>query len=86
MVSVFNAADNRPLRVPSSGKNINRFRFSHPRGLEMEVSCVVAEQVIRPTGVLDPVVEVRPTMGQVDDCGEIRAGGQEPAGSRHHPY
>jgi excinuclease ABC subunit B len=40
----------------------------------MEVSgCEVAEQVIRPTGVLDPVVEVRPTTGQVDDLlGEIR--------------
>ena len=40
----------------------------------MEVSGgEVAEQVIRPTGVLDPVVEVRPTTGQVDDLlGEIR--------------
>ena len=40
----------------------------------MEISgCEVAEQVIRPTGVLDPVVEVRPTTGQVDDLlGEIR--------------
>ena len=39
----------------------------------MEVSGgEVAEQVIRPTGVLDPVVEVRPTTGQVDLLGEIR--------------
>ena len=38
----------------------------------MEVVVVVAEQVIRPTGVLDPVVEVRPTTGQVDDLLKIR--------------
>ena len=52
----------------------------------MEVSGgEVAEQVIRPTGVLDPVVEVRPTTGQVDDLlGDPRSGSQEPAGARHH--
>ena len=50
------------------------FVSATPGDWEMEVSGgEVAEQVIRPTGVLDPVVEVRPTTGQVDDLlGEIR--------------
>ena len=50
------------------------FVSATPGNWEMEVSGgEVAEQVIRPTGVLDPVVEVRPTTGQVDDLlGEIR--------------
>lgn len=49
------------------------FRFRHPRDWELEVSEQVVEQIIRPTGVLDPEIFVRPTAGQVDDLyGEIR--------------
>ena len=71
------AADNRPLKGSEFWEKAHQTVFvsATPGDWEMEVSCgAVAEQVIRPTGVLDPVVEVRPTMGQVDDLlGEIRA-------------
>ena len=48
----------------------------------------VVEQIIRPTGLVDPEVEVRPTKGQVDDLvGEIRqAGGEARAGPGHHAH
>ena len=68
------AADNRPLKEAEFWEGTpDGIRLSHPGRWEMEVSSgEVAEQVIRPTGVLDPVVEVRPTTGQVDDLlGEI---------------
>ena len=69
------AADNRPLKGPVTEKARQTvFVSSYSGEWEMEASGgEVAEQVIRPTGVLDPVVEVRPTTGQVDDLlGEIR--------------
>tara|TARA_B100000674_G_scaffold479293_1_gene477506 strand:+ start:4407 stop:6446 length:2040 start_codon:yes stop_codon:yes gene_type:complete len=70
------AADNRPLKGDEFWEKARQTIFvsATPGNWEMEVSgSAVAEQVIRPTGVLDPVVEVRPTMGQVDDLlGEIR--------------
>ena len=63
------AADNRPLGSEFWEKARQTvFVSATPGDWEMEVSAgEVAEQVIRPTGVLDPVVEVRPTSGQVDD-------------------
>ncbi len=70
------AADNRPLKGAEFWHKARQTVFvsATPGTWEMEVSGgEVAEQVIRPTGVLDPVVEVRPTTGQVDDLlGEIR--------------
>jgi excinuclease ABC subunit B len=70
------AADNRPLKGEEFWDKAKQTVFvsATPGNWEMEVSGgEVAEQVIRPTGVLDPVVEVRPTIGQVDDLlGEIR--------------
>ncbi|MDA9739755.1 helicase-related protein, partial [Synechococcus sp. AH-736-M20] len=70
------AADNRPLKGEEFWDKAKQTVFvsATPGNWEMEVSGgEVAEQVIRPTGVLDPVVEVRPTTGQVDDLlGEIR--------------
>ncbi|WP_392345937.1 excinuclease ABC subunit UvrB [Parasynechococcus sp.] len=70
------AADNRPLKGAEFWEKARQTVFvsATPGDWEMEVSGgEVAEQVIRPTGVLDPVVEVRPTTGQVDDLlGEIR--------------
>ena len=70
------AADNRPLKSEEFWGKAKQTVFvsATPGNWEMEVSeGQVAEQVIRPTGVLDPLVEVRPTTGQVDDLlGEIR--------------
>ena len=70
------AADNRPLKGEEFWEKARQTIFvsATPGDWEMKVSNgQVAEQVIRPTGVLDPIVEVRPTGGQVDDLlGEIR--------------
>ena len=70
------AADNRPLKSEEFWSKAKQTVFvsATPGNWEMEISeGQVAEQVIRPTGVLDPIVEVRPTTGQVDDLlGEIR--------------
>ena len=70
------AADNRPLKGEEFWEKARQSIFvsATPGTWELEQSGgQVVEQVIRPTGVLDPVVEVRPTDGQVDDLlGEIR--------------
>jgi excinuclease ABC subunit B len=70
------AADNRPLKAEEFWSKAHQTIFvsATPGSWELEQSVgQVAEQVIRPTGVLDPVVEVRPSEGQVDDLlGEIR--------------
>jgi len=70
------AADNRPLKGEEFWKKARQTVFvsATPGDWEMGVSSgAVVEQVIRPTGVLDPVVEVRPTEEQVDDLlGEVR--------------
>jgi excinuclease ABC subunit B len=70
------AADNRPLKAEEFWDKAHQTIFvsATPGSWELEQSVgQVAEQVIRPTGVLDPVVEVRPSEGQVDDLlGEIR--------------
>ena len=70
------AADNRPLKAEEFWQKARQTIFvsATPGNWELGQSGPqVVEQVIRPTGVLDPVVEVRPTEGQVDDLlGEIR--------------
>jgi len=70
------AADNRPLKAEEFWEKAHQTIFvsATPGTWELEQSVgQVAQQVIRPTGVLDPVVEVRPSAGQVDDLlGEIR--------------
>ena len=70
------AADNRPLKAEEFWDKMNQCVFvsATPGSWEFEVSeGRVAEQIIRPTGVLDPEIFVRPTEGQVDDLlGEIR--------------
>jgi excinuclease ABC subunit B len=70
------AADNRPLKGEEFWQKARQTIFvsATPGNWELEQSDgQVVEQVIRPTGVLDPIVEVRPTDGQVDDLlGEIR--------------
>ncbi len=70
------ALDNRPLKFPEFEQRLNQVIFTSatPADYEKEHSTVVAEQVIRPTGLLDPLVEVRPTEHQIDDLiGEIRS-------------
>ncbi len=70
------ALDNRPLTFAEFEARIDRVVYcsATPAKYELEKAYgVVAEQVIRPTGLLDPVVDVRPASNQVDDClGQIR--------------
>ncbi len=69
------AMDNRPLNFDEFEQRINQVIFTSatPSVYEMEKSTQVVRQVIRPTGVLDPEVEVRSVRGQVDDLlGEIK--------------
>lgn len=63
------AYDNRPLNFDEFYERINQAVFvsATPGNLELEKSAVVAEQVIRPTGLLDPEISVRPVEGQMDD-------------------
>jgi excinuclease ABC subunit B len=63
------ALDNRPLRFEEFGKRVNQLIFvsATPADYEFEVSQQVAEQIIRPTGLMDPQVSVRPSEGQIDD-------------------
>ena len=69
------AFDNRPLRFEEFERKIHQkiFVSATPGAYEREHSTRVAEQVIRPTGLLDPLVVVRPVEGQIEDLlGEIR--------------
>ncbi len=63
------ALDNRPLNFGEFEKHINQIVFvsATPGPYEMEHSPMMVEQVIRPTGLLDPTIEVKPTTGQIDD-------------------
>ncbi len=63
------AFDNRPLKFDEFYSKTHQkiFVSATPGDLEKEKSAQIAEQVIRPTGLLDPVVTVRPTDGQIDD-------------------
>ena len=63
------ALDNRPLRFEEFEKKINQVIFvsATPGDYELEKSKCIAEQIIRPTGLLDPQVEVRETKNQIDD-------------------
>lgn len=63
------AFDNRPLNFDEFYDRVNQAVFvsATPGDFEMEKSKVVAEQIIRPTGLLDPEISVRPTDGQLDD-------------------
>jgi excinuclease ABC subunit B len=63
------AFDNRPLNFDEFYKHINQAVFvsATPGEFEKERSAQIAEQVIRPTGLLDPKISVRPTEGQIDD-------------------
>jgi len=70
------AKDNRPLKFSEfeTMMGMTLYTSATPGPYEMEKADQVVEQVIRPTGLLDPQVEVRPTKGQIDDLiGELRA-------------
>jgi excinuclease ABC subunit B len=66
------ALDNRPLTFEEFDRHINQAIFvsATPADYEISRSSQVVEQVIRPTGLLDPQIEVRPTQNQVDDLME----------------
>lgn len=69
------AMDNRPLTFDEFKKHMGYtiYTSATPAEFEMERSKQVVEQIIRPTGLVDPEIEVRPTKGQVDDLyGEIK--------------
>ena len=63
------ALDNRPLRFDEFTERVRQvvFMSATPSPYELRVSRQVVEQIVRPTGLIDPEVEVRPTRGQVDD-------------------
>ncbi|MFA5134183.1 MAG: excinuclease ABC subunit UvrB [Patescibacteria group bacterium] len=69
------ALDNRPLTYEEFGKKINKAIYvsATPTDYERELSSQIVEQLIRPTGLLDPTIEVRETENQIDNLiGEIR--------------
>lgn len=69
------ALDNRPLKFEEFEKHINQIIYvsATPGPYELEHCPTVVEQIIRPTGLLDPIIEVRPIKGQIDDLiGEIQ--------------
>ena len=63
------AYDNRPLKFNEFESKINQLIFvsATPAQYELDHSTNIAEQIIRPTGLLDPIVEIRPVTGQIDD-------------------
>ncbi|MGH2556770.1 MAG: excinuclease ABC subunit UvrB [Actinomycetota bacterium] len=63
------ALDNRPLRFEEFTEKVQQvvYMSATPGPYELQVSRQVVEQIVRPTGLIDPEVEVRPTKGQVDD-------------------
>ncbi|MGP4068851.1 excinuclease ABC subunit UvrB [Halobacillus sp. B29] len=68
------ALDNRPLKFPEFENHINQITYvsATPGPYELEHTPKVIEQIIRPTGLLDPEIDVRPIHGQIDDLvGEI---------------
>jgi excinuclease ABC subunit B len=70
------ALDNRPLRFDEFAERLDKTIYvsATPNKTEMDQSVRVVQQLIRPTGLLDPIIEVRPSDGQMEDIyGEIRA-------------
>lgn len=61
------ALDNRPLKFEEFTKKIDHVLFVSATPGDYELNYPVVEQIIRPTGLLDPIIEVKPSLGQVDD-------------------
>ena len=77
------ALDNRPLRFEEFKAHVNQVVYvsATPGKYELDEACgVISEQIIRPTGLLDPIVQVRPVAGQMDDllseCRKVIAQGE----------
>jgi excinuclease ABC subunit B len=77
------AADNRPLKFDEWQERVRQcvFLSATPAEYELRVSAQVVEQIVRPTGLVDPEIFVRPTKGQIDDLiesinGEVAKGGR----------
>lgn len=66
---LLSAYDNRPLNFEEFEENINQILFvtATPGPYEIEHSSTIAQQIIRPTGLLDPIIEVRPINNQIDN-------------------
>ncbi len=66
------AIDNRPLRFEEFTERVNQvvYMSATPAAYELRVSARVVEQIVRPTGLIDPEVQIRPSKGQVDDLME----------------
>jgi len=67
------AMDNRPLRFEETMKRVNQciFLSATPADFELKVSDRIVQQIVRPTGLVDPEVVVKPTKGQIDDIIEL---------------
>lgn len=61
------ALDNRPLKFPEFEAKIKQALYVSATPGDYEKEYPIVEQIIRPTGLLDPLIEIRPTLGQVDD-------------------
>ncbi|KGL43362.1 excinuclease ABC subunit UvrB [Listeria sp. SHR_NRA_18] len=63
------ALDNRPLRLEEFEKHVNQIMYisATPGPYELALNPDVIQQIIRPTGLLDPIIEIRPIEGQIDD-------------------
>ena len=70
------AADNRPLTFEEVMERLNQVVFlsATPGDYELQVSSQVVEQIVRPTGLIDPEVVMKPTKGQIDDLHELIKG------------
>ncbi|MFC1917750.1 excinuclease ABC subunit UvrB [Chloroflexota bacterium] len=69
------ALDNRPLNFPEFQERINQVIYTSatPAEFEYQHSAQIVEQLVRPTGLLEPTIEIKPTKGQIDDLlGEIK--------------
>ena len=67
------AMDNRPLQLEETMERLNQciFLSATPAKFELSLSDQIVEQIVRPTGLIDPEVMVRPTLGQIDDLIEM---------------
>ncbi|MEN9648480.1 MAG: UvrABC system protein, partial [Actinomycetota bacterium] len=67
------AMDNRPLQFEETMERLNQciFLSATPAKFELSLSDQIVEQIVRPTGLIDPEVMVRPTIGQIDDLIEM---------------
>ena len=61
------ALDNRPLKLDEFNNKLDKVLYVSATPGDYEMTLPISEQIIRPTGLLDPLIEVRPSMGQVDD-------------------